>query len=278
MDKGTSAKRMLMNEEIHLKLGYIGIVNRAQEDIKNKVTVEQSLRNEVQFFSKHPEYKDIPEKYLGTKSLTAKLSELLVEAIKRNLPEMMKQIEEKLDELRVELDSMGVPPPASGREKSNFLMGLITDFSNDYKNTLSGKYVANAKTISSEEIGRGAVIKGRFKNIFEDFPSSFKCSADYDDEYIRNTLKSHQGDEISGFPSMECFRSLLVPQLSKLNEPTSSTLDFIYMELVELAGELNQKVFSRFPDLLMLVNDITNKKLNDLKVQTEEILDTLLEG
>ena len=29
-------------------------------------------------------------------------------------------------------------------------MGLITDFSNDYKNTLSGKYVANAKTISSE--------------------------------------------------------------------------------------------------------------------------------
>lgn len=73
-------------------------------------------------------------------------------------------------------------------------MGLITDFSNDYKNTLSGKYVANAKTISSEEIGRGAVIKGRFKNIFEHFPSSYKCSGDYDDDFIRNTLKSHQGD------------------------------------------------------------------------------------
>lgn len=73
-------------------------------------------------------------------------------------------------------------------------MGLITDFSNDYKNTLSGKYVANAKTISSEEIGRGAVIKGKFKSIFEAYPSSYKCSADYDDDYIKNTLKSHQGD------------------------------------------------------------------------------------
>jgi len=31
---------------------------------------------------------------------------------------------------------------------------------------------------------------------------------------------------------MECFRSLLVPQLSKLKDPTYSTLDFIYMELV----------------------------------------------
>lgn len=44
MDKGTSAKRMLMNEEIHLKLGYIGIVNRAQEDINNRVPVEVALR------------------------------------------------------------------------------------------------------------------------------------------------------------------------------------------------------------------------------------------
>jgi hypothetical protein len=45
---------------------------------------------------------------------------------------------------------MGIPPPASSREKSNYLMQLIADFSNDYKNTLSGKYVANAKIVSSE--------------------------------------------------------------------------------------------------------------------------------
>jgi hypothetical protein len=67
---------------------------------------------------------------------------------------------------------------------------------------------------------------------------------------------------------MECFRSLLVPQIAKLKEPIYSTLDFIYMELVELAGELNSKVFSRFPDLLTLVNEVTNKKLSDLKCQT----------
>jgi len=34
---------------------------------------------------------------VGTKALTGKLSELLVEAIKRSLPDIMKQIEEKLD-------------------------------------------------------------------------------------------------------------------------------------------------------------------------------------
>lgn len=92
MDKGTSAKRMLMNEEIHLKLGYIGIVNRAQEDIVNKVPVEVALKREVEFFNKHPDYRELPERYIGTRSLTSKLSELLVDAIKRSLPDIMKQI------------------------------------------------------------------------------------------------------------------------------------------------------------------------------------------
>lgn len=133
-----------------MKLGYIGIVNRAQEDINNRVPVEVALKREIEFFNKHPDYRNLDERYLGTRSLTTKLSELLVEAIKRSLPDIIKQIEEKLDELRGEVDAMGTPPPASSREKSNFLMQLIADFSNDYKNTLSGKYVANSKVVSSE--------------------------------------------------------------------------------------------------------------------------------
>lgn len=104
MDKGTSAKRMLRNEEIHLKLGYIGIVNRAQEDIVNRVPVSIALKKEIEFFEGHPEYRDLSENILGTRSLTLKLSEQLVESIKRSLPEIMKDIETRLDSLRQELD------------------------------------------------------------------------------------------------------------------------------------------------------------------------------
>ena len=120
---------------------------------------------------------------------------------------------------------MGTPPPASNREKSNYLMTLIADFSNDYKNTLSGKYVASAKKEVLEEIGKGAIIKGKFRNIFKEFMGSYKCSEDYDNDFIKNSIRSHMGDQISGFPSMECFRSLLVPQLCKLKDPTYSVLD-----------------------------------------------------
>lgn len=33
MDRGTNARRMIMNQEIQLRLGFVGVKNRAQEDI-----------------------------------------------------------------------------------------------------------------------------------------------------------------------------------------------------------------------------------------------------
>lgn len=71
---------------------------------------------------------------------------------------------------------MGTPPPASAREKSSYLMTLVNSMTDDYKNTLSGKYVANAK-IESIEIGKGAIIKNKFKQIFNDYTKdNYKCS------------------------------------------------------------------------------------------------------
>ena len=40
MDRGTDARNLLLNKgEVPLKLGYVGIKNRSQEDIQKKMTV-----------------------------------------------------------------------------------------------------------------------------------------------------------------------------------------------------------------------------------------------
>ena len=46
MDRGTDAKKMIMNQEIPLALGFVGIKNRSQEDINNKVKVSIALNKE----------------------------------------------------------------------------------------------------------------------------------------------------------------------------------------------------------------------------------------
>jgi len=43
MDSGTNAKKMLMNQEVELKYGYVGIKNRSQQDIIDKIKVDVAL-------------------------------------------------------------------------------------------------------------------------------------------------------------------------------------------------------------------------------------------
>jgi replication fork clamp-binding protein CrfC len=43
MDRGTNAKRMLEGKDLALRLGFIGIKNRSQQDIIDRITVESAI-------------------------------------------------------------------------------------------------------------------------------------------------------------------------------------------------------------------------------------------
>jgi hypothetical protein len=51
MDRGTNAKNMIMNRHIPLKLGYVGVKNRSQQDIIDGVNVTKALEQEKIYFS-----------------------------------------------------------------------------------------------------------------------------------------------------------------------------------------------------------------------------------
>jgi len=60
MDRGTNAKDMITNKVIKLKLGYVGVKNRSQQDIIDGVKVQKALDLERIYFSQHPVYSSIP--------------------------------------------------------------------------------------------------------------------------------------------------------------------------------------------------------------------------
>ena len=74
MDRGTDASKMILNHEIPLKLGYVGVKNRSPEDINNKVKVSIALNKEEQYFREHSVYRNLDPKFLGTRSLTKRLT------------------------------------------------------------------------------------------------------------------------------------------------------------------------------------------------------------
>lgn len=86
MDKGTNARKMLMNQEIPLKLGYIGVRNRCQQDIIDKVSVKVATEHEAEYFAKHPVYSTLAPGIVGAKSLTSKLTTVMFHHIRSFLP------------------------------------------------------------------------------------------------------------------------------------------------------------------------------------------------
>lgn len=78
-----------------MALGYVGIKNRSQEDINNKVKVSIALNKEDEYFRSHPVYRNIDGRYVGTRSLTKRLTEVLEKNINKHLRSILAEVNEK---------------------------------------------------------------------------------------------------------------------------------------------------------------------------------------
>ena len=82
----------------------------------------------------------MPQGLLGISNLTNKLTKILFTHIKHSLPEIMKEIRDKIKETENDLKDLGPTMPLGATEKMQLLWNMITDFIQTYKNTISGKY------------------------------------------------------------------------------------------------------------------------------------------
>lgn len=115
MDRGTDASKMILNQEIPLRLGYVGIKNRSQEDINNKVKVREALNKEEEYFRCHGVYRNLDPRYLGTRSLTKRLTDVLERNINKHLRSILKEVNEKAKECEDVIRSLGQPLPKDGK-------------------------------------------------------------------------------------------------------------------------------------------------------------------
>lgn len=111
MDRGTNAKKMLSGADVPLRLGYVGVKNRSQQDINDNMSVRDAVEREKLYFSTHPVYSTIDSKLLGTDTLTSKLTKVLFTHIKHNLPEITKEIKDKQRDIEERLRDLGPPLP-----------------------------------------------------------------------------------------------------------------------------------------------------------------------
>ena len=84
MDKNTDVRNMLLNKEIPIELGYIGVINGNKNDLFNNISKADIIKKEKDFFNSKKEYKDLPKELLGNEALIKKISKIYFKLIKDN--------------------------------------------------------------------------------------------------------------------------------------------------------------------------------------------------
>ena len=105
----TDRKRVadiLMNKTKPLKLGYIGVVNRTQEEIDTGAAVEVSRENEKRTMEQ-PEFRRLKAR-VGISVLRRRITKILAEKVKKLLPSLKQDTEDELKYIRSELQQHGL--------------------------------------------------------------------------------------------------------------------------------------------------------------------------
>lgn len=276
MDRGTSAKNVLLGKEVPLKLGFVGVKNRSQEDINNEMRVENALRDEREFFARHEIYSTMPPGYLGTEVLTQKLTKVLFTHIKSFLPDIIRETMLRVKDCEDRLRELGPSAPVDMRSKLQLLWNMVTDFIELFKNTIRGKYDRRANTRITRDLVGGATIKLSFNSLLQDYSDNYQATRDFTDEDIQKAIAMHEGDSMPGFPSVDVFIYLMQSQLEKLRGPVIDCLIEIHAYLEGLAHSIIKKLFYRFPTLISEICNITSYVLAKERDNTREIVESII--
>ena len=275
MDAGTDARRALLNEEIPLKLGYVGVKNRSKQDLINKLSMAETSKKEREFFKSHPVYKNIPAGHLGTDVLINKLTKIYFRIIRENLPRIIKAINDRVKTAEEELQSLGQPMPTDDAGKMSMLWNMINEYCDIFRNVLQGKY--NNKRLSFLDGEGGFKIKILYKKLLENFTGDYKATKGYTDENINYALTIHEGDSIPGFPSVDAFIYLLRPQLEKLRDPIEECFQSVFQYLDFLSGKILEKTFTRFPQAINDMTDLVTNYLIEERDKTKYLIDSVVD-
>ncbi|KDN53360.1 putative VPS1-member of the dynamin family of GTPase [Tilletiaria anomala UBC 951] len=251
MDQGTDVIDILSGRVIHLRLGYVPVVNRGQRDIDSKKKVSAALEAEKEFFQSHPSYRPKAQ-YCGTPYLARRLNTILMHHIRNTLPDIKQKIGAQLTKFQTELQGLG--GPLGEQNSNNVILTIITEFCNEFRSVIDG----NSNDLSVNELAGGARISFVFHELFNNGVRSVDPFDQVKDSDIRTILYNSSGSSPALFVGTTAFEVIVKQQIKRLEEPSLKCAQLVYDELVRILSQLLAKnqSFRRFPQLREKFNTV----------------------
>ncbi|GAB4847206.1 Dynamin- protein 3A [Ancistrocladus abbreviatus] len=271
MDRGTDARNLLLGKVIPLHNGYVGVVNRSQEDIMLRRSIKDALAAEEKYFRSHPVYINLAD-HCGVPQLAKKLNQILGQHIRENLPELKARISSQLVSLTKEYASYGeITESRSGQ--GALLLNILSKYAEAFSSLVEGK----SEEMSTSELSGGARIHYIFQSIFVKSLEEVDPCGDLSDEYIRTAVQNARGPRSALFVPVVPFEVLVRRQIAQLLDPSLQCARFIYNELVKMTHRCRVSELQRFPILGRRVDEVTGNFLRENLEPAQSIIGHIIE-
>ncbi|KJZ79099.1 Dynamin-related protein DNM1 [Hirsutella minnesotensis 3608] len=271
MDHGTNALDILSGRVYPLKLGFIGVVNRSQQDIQGNKPMDEALKAEMDFFKHHPAYRNISSR-CGTHFLAKTLNTTLMAHIRDRLPDIKARLNTLMGQTQQELASYGDMHFSGKEHRGSLILQLMTRFANSFIASIDG----TSTEISTKELCGGARIYYIFNSVFGSSLESIDPTSNLSALDIRTAIRNSTGPRPSLFVPEMAFDLLVKPQIKMLEIPSQRCVELVYEELIKICHTCGSTELSRFPrlqaKLIETVSDLLRERLGPSSSYVESLI------
>ncbi|KAK7745406.1 Dynamin-related GTPase protein [Cytospora paraplurivora] len=271
MDHGTNAMDILSGRVYPLKLGWIGVVNRSQQDIQGNKPMDEALKDEENFFKLHPAYRNIATK-CGTRFLARTLNTTLMAHIRDRLPDIKARLNTLMGQTQQELASYGNMQFSGKEHRGSLILQLMTRFAASFIASIDG----TSTEISTKELCGGARIYYIFNSVFGTSLDTIDPTSNLSSLDIRTAIRNSTGPRPSLFVPEMAFDLLVKPQIKLLEVPSQRCVELVYEELIKICHTCGNTELSRFPrlqaKLIETVSDLLRERLGPASGYVESLI------
>lgn len=271
MDHGTNAMDILSGRVYPLKLGFIGVVNRSQQDIQSGKSLSEALRAEADFFRHHPAYRNMANR-CGTQYLAKTLNSTLMAHIRDRLPDIKARLNTLMGQTQQELASYGNKQFSGEEHRGSLILQLMTRFASSFISSIDG----TSSEISTKELCGGARIYYIFNEVFGNSLETIDPTHNLTISDIRTAIRNSTGPRPSLFVPELAFDLLVKPQIKLLEAPAQRCVELVYEELIKICHTCGSQELLRFPrlqgKLIEVVSDLLRERLGPCSGYVESLI------
>ncbi|KAF2106678.1 dynamin-1 [Lophiotrema nucula] len=272
MDHGTNALDILSGRVYPLKLGFIGIVNRSQQDIQGNKSLADALSAERDFFKHHPAYRNMANR-CGTQFLAKSLNTTLMAHIRDRLPDIKARLNTLMGQTQQELASYGDVAFTGKEHRGSLILQLMTRFATSFISSIDG----TSAEISTKELCGGARIYYIFNSVFGNSLEQVDPTTNLSVLDIRTAIRNSTGPRPSLFVPELAFDLLVKPQIKLLEIPSQRCVELVYEELIKICHTCGSTELSRYPrlqgKLIEVVSDLLREQLGPCSHYVASLID-----